>query len=81
MWLASVLFLASATWRGRGARVDSRADAHSDHKEEVTHREAPELLKYRTFNETGMRLLISGADLPLVTSSSLVEGGLQGKTA
>ncbi|CAE7645663.1 Nuak1 [Symbiodinium necroappetens] len=73
MWLASVLFLASAIWRGRGARVDSREDAHSDHKEAVTYREAPELLKYRTFNETGMRLLISGADLPLVASSSLVE--------
>ena len=73
MWLASVVFLASAILRGRGARVDSRAAAHSGYKAEVTHGEAEELLKYRTFNETGIRLLMAGADLPLVASSSLVE--------
>ena len=73
MWLASVLFLAAGTLRSSAARVGVRAAEHSDFNAEVTHREAEKLLKYRTFTETGIRLLMAGEDLPLVAPSSLKE--------
>ena len=73
MWLASVLVIASVFLRGRGARIESRTSPHVDYQGEGTDQEAEELLKYRTFNETGMRLLMAGEGLPLVAPSSLEE--------